>query len=61
MIDILVSVLILCLVVGLIIWVIRILPIPEPFGTVVQAIIALIFVIWLLGVLLGGLPGMRFR
>ena len=61
MIESLVSVLILCLVLGLIIWVIRILPIPEPFGSVAQAIVALIFVIWLLGFLLGGLPGMRFR
>jgi hypothetical protein len=61
MIDMLIWVLILCIVAGLIIWVVRQLPLPEPFGNIAVVVVCVIVLVMLLSVLLGGLPGMRFR
>lgn len=51
MIELLVSLLIFCLIAGLIWWAISTLPIPEPFRTVMVVILVLIFVLVLLSYL----------
>ena len=53
MISLLIYVLILCLVFGVIYYVITLLPLPPPFGLIVQVILALILVLVLLDLLLG--------
>lgn len=52
MISILITILIMCLIFGLLWWVITLLPLPAPFGNVVRVIIAIIFCIWLIYLLL---------
>jgi len=53
-IQLLVYILILCLFFGLILWVIRSIPMPEPFGMIAQAVVGLILLLVLLDMLLGG-------
>jgi hypothetical protein len=53
MISLLITVLIVCIVVALLIWIVRILPIPAPFGLIAQAVIGVIALIWVLELLLG--------
>ena len=48
MIAFLLTVLIVMLVVGLLCWVINLLPIPQPWNRIVQAILALIGLLYLL-------------
>ena len=55
MIDILVTLLIVVLICALIYWVITLIPLPEPFKTIVTVIFALIVVIYLISLLLGGI------
>lgn len=54
MISLLVAILVLCLVFGVILYIIRLLPIPEPFGQVATIIVALILVLLLIDMLMGG-------
>ena len=54
MIDVLVYLLVLCLIFGVIYYVLTLLPLPPPFALVVQVILALVMVLFLLDVLLGG-------
>jgi len=64
MINLLVTLLILVLVGGLIWWIFTsIVVLPEPFNKIAQALIAVIFIVLLLGILFGGvdLPVMRLR
>jgi hypothetical protein len=64
MIEMLVTLLILVLVFGILWYVFTALvPLPPPFGMVARAIIALIFVLVLIGILFGGidLPMARWR
>ena len=44
----LVSLLIAILVIGLLVWLVQMLPLPEPFKTVAVAIIIVVCIIWLL-------------
>ena len=52
MIQLLVIILVLCLVFGLVVWIIGQLPLPPPFGNIAIAIVGLIFVLILLGMVL---------
>jgi hypothetical protein len=52
-ISILISLIILCLVVGVIFWLLTMLPVPQPFLNVIKVCIVLICLIWLL-TMLGG-------
>lgn len=52
MISILISVLLACLIFGLILWVITLFPIPEPFHKIAQAIIVILFAVYLISLLL---------
>jgi hypothetical protein len=55
MINILISLLVLALIFGLVWWIFAsLVPLPEPFGRIAQAIIALIFVLLLVSILFGG-------
>jgi hypothetical protein len=56
MISLLVWLLVLCLILGLIIWVIQMIPLPQPFGTIAIAIVAVIFILILVSFLLGEVP-----
>ena len=56
MITLLIWVLILCLVFGVIVWAIQLIPLPTPFGHVALAVVALIFILILVGMLLGDVP-----
>jgi hypothetical protein len=53
MIGLLVSVLIACIIFGLLYWLITMIPLPAPFAQVARVILAVIFVIWIIYVLLG--------
>jgi len=55
-ITLLIWVLVLCLVFGVVFYVIQLLPLPAPFHHIAYAIIALIFVLILISMLMGGLP-----
>ena len=52
MLSILVTILVMCLIFGLIWWIITLIPLPPPFGRVAQVVIAVIFVICLIYLLL---------
>ena len=53
MIEILVTILILAIILGLVWWAISYLPIPSPFVNVIRVVIILIFIIYLLYLLVG--------
>lgn len=55
MLSLLVTLLVLVLVFGVIWWLIGFLGLPAPFGKVAQVLIALIFIVILLGVAFGGI------
>ena len=52
MISILVTILIMCLIFGVLWWVISLIPLPAPFGQIARVVCALIVVIWLIYLLL---------
>lgn len=54
--SLLISILIVCLIVGVIYWALSVLPLPPPVRMVVQVVLAIIVVIWLISLLSGGLP-----
>ena len=54
LISILISLIILCLVVGIIFWLLTLLPVPQPFMNVIKVCVVLIFLIYILG-MFGGL------
>lgn len=56
MITLLIWLLVLLLVLGVVVWVIQLLPLPPPFGNIAIAIVALIFILVLVSALLGDLP-----
>jgi len=48
MLSILISILVMCLIFGLIWWIFSLTPLPAPFAQVARVVIAVIFVVWLL-------------
>jgi hypothetical protein len=52
MLSLLVSLLIACLIFGLIWWVVTLIPLPPPFANIVRAVIAIILVIWMISLLI---------
>jgi len=56
MMNILITLLIMLIVFGIIWYVVTLLPIVEPFKSIALAIVGLILVVYLLGVLFGGMP-----
>lgn len=55
MINLLISIIVLCIVGGLFYWLVSMLPLPEPFPTVIRVCVILIMLLLLLGVLFGGI------
>lgn len=55
MISLLISLLILCLILGIFWWILSMIPIPPQFKWVVQVIVAIVFLIALIELLTGGL------
>ena len=45
MISLLLTILILCLVFGLIWWIVSLLPLPAPFGQVARVVVAILFLV----------------
>lgn len=56
MLTLLIWILVLCLFFGVILYVVQLLPLPAPFHHIAYAIIALIFVLLIISMLLGGIP-----
>jgi hypothetical protein len=56
MITLLIWLLVLILVMGVIVWVIQMIPLPAPFGNIAMAVIGLIFILIVISALLGDLP-----
>jgi hypothetical protein len=54
----LIQIAILALCFGVIVWIISVIPIPEPYGRIVQVVCAVVFLIFLLRMLLP-LAGVR--
>lgn len=52
MIPILIQLLILCLIFGVVWWVLTLIPLPPPFGQVAQVVVALLFALILISLLL---------
>lgn len=50
----LVTLLVVIVVIGLLVWLIQILPIAEPFRSIAIAVVLLICILWLVGYLPGG-------
>ena len=62
MINALVTILVLALLFGVVWWIVTaLLPLPEPFARVAQGVIALIFLLLIIGVFFGGVELPRFR
>ena len=51
-ISVLVTILVMCIIFGLIWWVITMIPLPAPFAQVARVVIAVIFIIWMIYLLL---------
>lgn len=52
MLSLLVTILVMCLIFGLIWWILSLIPLPAPFGQVARVVVAVIFCIWLIYLLL---------
>lgn len=61
MIDLLLTVIVLAIVFGLAYWLVMKLPLPDPFGPIVQVAVILICLLVLLGVVFGGVDIPRIR
>lgn len=61
MIELLLSVILLCVVLGLTYWLVTLLPLPAPFPTIIQVCVVVICIILLLGVVFGGVDFPRVR
>ena len=58
MLSLLITILVMCIIFGLIWWVVSVIPLPQPFAKIAQVAIVVIFCIWLIYLLLpmaGGL------
>ena len=54
MIGLLFQVIVLCIVGGLVYWLVQMLPIPEPFGTILRVCVILICILVVLSIAFGG-------
>lgn len=63
MISLLITLIIFCIVAGLIYWLLTMLPLPDPFKTIIMVAFILILILVLLGYFFGGLdlPLRRFN
>ncbi len=61
MLEVLVQFVVLIIVLGLLYWVLTLLPLPEPLKQIVIMVTIIIFVLWLISVLLGYAPSPPVR
>jgi hypothetical protein len=61
MLEVLVQFVVLIIVLGLLYWVLTLLPLPEPLKQIVIVVAIIIFVLWLTSVLLGYAPAPPVR
>ena len=61
MISILVTILVMCIIFGLIWWILSVIPLPAPFGQIARVVCVVIFCIWLIYLILpfAGFHGLR--
>lgn len=58
MLGLIINVIVVCMVVGLLLWAIASLPfIPAPMGQILKVVIIVIACLWLINVLVGGIGG----
>jgi hypothetical protein len=57
MLSLLVTVLIMCIVFGLLWWIFTLIPLPPPFAQIGRVVIVVIFCLWLIYLLLGLVGG----
>jgi hypothetical protein len=57
MISILITLLIVCLIAGVAIWAIGLIPLPAPFGVIARVVVGVIVLIYLIQLLAGGVSG----
>jgi hypothetical protein len=60
MIDFLIYIIVLCIVFGLVYYIVGLLPLPDPFKKIAVIAVLLIFLLVILGALLGQVPFPRF-
>ena len=53
MISLLISLIVVCLVVGVVFWLLTLLPVPQPFLNVIKVCVVLIFLIYILSMFAG--------
>lgn len=61
MISLLVTLIVFCIVAGLIYWLLTMLPLPDPFKTIIIVAFILILILVLLGFFFGGIDMPRLR
>lgn len=61
MISLLVTLIVFCIVAGLIYWLLTMLPLPDPFKTIIIVAFILILILVLLGMFFGGIDMPRLR
>ena len=61
MIETLIAIIILCVIAGLIYWLVSLLPLPAPFPTIIQVCVILIILLYAVGLLFGGVSLPRLR
>ena len=64
MIGLLIQIIVLCIVGGLIYWLVQMLPVPEPFGMILRVCVILICILVVLSLFFGGgdyLPALHLR
>ena len=54
MVNLLITIIVFCIVAGLLWFLVTMLPLPEPFPTVIRVCVVLILIFMVLGVLFGG-------
>lgn len=59
--DILISLLVAVIIIGLIVYLVQILPLPDPWGKIAIAIVVIIAILWLLQFVVGGGPYFSLR
>ena len=52
MLSLLITILVMCIIFGLIYWIFQQIPLPAPFGRIAQVVIIVVFCIWLIYLLL---------
>lgn len=60
MIEVLLTILVWCIVLGLLYWIVQLVPLPPPFKNVALVVVLLIGLVTLLGFVFGWFPSMHY-